>query len=132
MQEFEKAKLNLLMIKSVPENEPEEVDSDDVSEERTIQLWKQPPIKPMEEWLADSRARLQEEWATNFAPNATQSARDAAKQGILLPSCWIYLSTRPDALCCSRESCAKGFRASCSCCKSKERCANCALMSSAL
>ena len=83
MQEFEKAKLNLLMIKSVPENEPEEVNSDDVSEERTIQLWKQPPIKPMEEWLADSRARLQDEWATNFAPNATQSARDAAKQGIL-------------------------------------------------
>jgi len=80
LKEFEKAKLNLLMIKSVPENEPEEVDSDDVSEERTIQLWKQPPIKPMEEWLADSRARLQEEWATNFAPNATQSARDAAKQ----------------------------------------------------
>lgn len=83
-QDFEKAKLltTLYMIKDVPENEQQAIEADYAPVEgRELVEWKVPPTKPLGDWVRASRLKRDEAWAQEYAPQSTQEAREAAKEG---------------------------------------------------
>jgi len=88
IKDFETAKLNLYMIKNTPEDaapaeeDSESLDSDDETSvvERAVQLWQEPPTKPLADWVEQERRKRNEEWAQLHAPKATAEALKLAKQ----------------------------------------------------